>query len=232
MARLLLVSGACHGAWCWDGLRPGLAALGHEAPPFDLPAHGDDTPPEAATLEGYADAIDAALTPGTVIVAHSMAGVPATLAADRRSGKVAGVIYLCAYVPKDGDSIASLIRAQAHQPLRPALRRAAGGQAFGFAPELATDLFYHDCPAGSAAAAIARHCPEPTAPQSTAARLSGAIAAVPRSYILCNRDRAIPPDDQRRMAEGLNLYETEWGHSPFLSHPDGLVRMLDSIVRG
>ncbi|EIE49485.1 esterase [Salipiger aestuarii] len=235
MARMLLVAGACHGAWAWDALVPHLVALGHDVPHFDLPAHGDDPQPAAgATLGDYAGAIAAALLPGTILLAHSMAGVPATLAAELAPDRVARLVYLCAYLPQDGDSVTSLRRQQDSQPLKPALRRTPEGHSFDFVPELARDLFYHDCPEAVARAATASLRPEPIAPQETPVRLAGAARAVPRSYILCTQDRAIPPADQRRMALGIpaaDVHARAWSHSPFLSDPAGLARLLDAIAR-
>lgn len=79
MAALLLVHGSCHGAWCWREVIPALEALGHAARAIDLPAHGEDrTPAAAATLDGYAGAILAAIGAPVTLVAHSAAGYPAT----------------------------------------------------------------------------------------------------------------------------------------------------------
>ena len=79
MARILLIHGAAHGAWCWRDVIPALAERGHQARAIDLPSHGQDTTPAAeVTLQSYVQAIQAALDEPAVIVAHSMGGVPAT----------------------------------------------------------------------------------------------------------------------------------------------------------
>ncbi|MFN5818944.1 MAG: hypothetical protein ACK44Y_00705, partial [Novosphingobium sp.] len=52
-------------------------------------------------------------------------------------------------------------------------------------------------------------------------------------YVLCSDDRAISPGHQRWMAEraGIeNLLERDWDHSPFLSAPDELARLLSDLA--
>ena len=233
MARFLLIHGSCHAAWCWDGTIAALEALGHEAAAIDLPAHGDDTPPESVTLTDYADAILGALDEPAIVVGHSMAGVPLTLAAESAPERFERLVYLCAYLPGDGDSVGTLRRAQDSQPLLPAIRRDRGSPVFGFDPELGRQIFYNDCSDAVAEAAIARLCPEPIAPQEERVTLHGKAQALPRSYILCSRDGAIPPKFQQRMAGALplaDLHERDWSHSPFLSDPEGLAALLDKIA--
>lgn len=112
MARILLVHGAAHGAWCWRHVVPALQRRGHAVHAIDLPSHGlDATPAAEVGLETYIQAILGALPEPAMVVAHSMAGVPAAGAADRAPERVTRLVYLCAYRPGPGDSVASLRRA-------------------------------------------------------------------------------------------------------------------------
>ncbi|WP_417743458.1 alpha/beta fold hydrolase [Salipiger sp.] len=234
MARFLLVHGASHGAWCWRDVVPALIAHGHAVTAIDLPSHGaDPTPAAAIGLQDYIDAILAALPEPALVVAHSMAGVPATGAADRTPERVQRLVYLCAYRPEDGDSVAGLRRAQAEQPLLPAIRRDPDGVTFRFDPTMAPELFYHDCSAADRAYALERLVPQAIRPQAEPVTLTGAINSVPRSYILCNEDRAIPPRDQQRMAAVLpssDVHVRPWSHSPFLATPEALASLLADIA--
>ncbi|MCR8547924.1 alpha/beta fold hydrolase [Salipiger sp. P9] len=236
MTRFLLVHGSAHGAWCWRDVLPALTALGHEAQAIDLPSHGaDTTPPEAVTLESYVDAILGALAEPAIVVGHSMAGVPITQAADRAPERFRRLVYLCAYIPETGDSVATLRRKQRDQPLLPAVRRDPGGVTFHFAPEMARDIFYHDCSDAAVAYALAHLTPQAIPPQETPVTLTGQAETLPRSYIVCGEDGAIPPAYQREMAAALpagDVYERAWSHSPFLSDPEGLAALLDRIARG
>lgn len=233
MNDILLIHGSAHGAWCWDHLIPHLQAHGHTARAIDLPSHGADrTPAERVTLELYTDAILSALRPGTVVVAHSMAGYPATLAADRAPQMVEKLIYLCAHIPVPGKSIADMRALADSQPLADAMIRSADGKTIRFDPAMARDKFYHDVPADLADWAVANLCPQAVLPQTTAYP-AGPAQVHDKYYIRCMDDRAIPPSYQVARtadwpAERVSALATS--HSPFLSDPAGLAAELNRIL--
>lgn len=234
MSEFLLIHGSCHGAWCWTHVIPALAALGHGACAIDLPAHGADrTPVGAATLEGYADAILAAIDRPVILVGHSMGGYPITAAAERAPERIAALVYVCAYVPVSGMSLAGMRRAGPRQPLAPAIRLSDDRASFTFDPALTADRFYHDCPEADRALAVRNLCPEPVLPQETPLRLTGRAAGVPRHYIRCTEDRAIPPEYQATMAAGFpdgHVTTLPTSHSPFFAAPAALAARLDRIA--
>ena len=116
MARILLIHGAMGGAWCWERVLPGLRAAGHEPVAIDLPGQGADrTPLPEITLAHYADAVSAALSEleGPVLLAgHSMGGMVITQAAARHPEKLAGLVYVAAFLPQPGQSLIDIT----HQP--------------------------------------------------------------------------------------------------------------------
>ncbi|MFN6925122.1 MAG: alpha/beta fold hydrolase [Tabrizicola sp.] len=228
MSDLLLVHGTCHGAWCFDRLLPELARLGVEARAIDLP--GRDGSP--TTLDAYAEAILAAATPGTVLVGHSAGGYAITAAAEADPSRFAGLIYLCAYLPQTGQSLADMRRAGPSQPLLPAIRMAEDRQSFTIDPALAPAAFYQDCSGDVAADAVARLCPQPVLPQQTPL-WPRSSQLMPRHYIICESDQTIPPEYQARMAAILPadcIHRLPSGHSPFLSMPGRLAALLAEIA--
>lgn len=228
MSDLLLVHGSCHGAWCWDAVIPALARLGITASAIDLP--GRDGSPTA--LNAYAKAILAAASPGTVLVGHSAGGYAITAAAEADPGRFAGLVYLCAYLPSPGKSLADMRRAGPSQPLHPAIRVAKDRGSFTIDPDFAPAVFYHDCPPEVAAAAAARLCPQPVLPQETSL-WPVAATKLPRHYIICSQDRAIPPEYQAQMASDLPpraISTLDASHSPFLSMPDQLATRFAEIL--
>lgn len=231
MTRFILVHGACHGAWCWRDVLPFLNKS-HKAQAIDLPGRdgGDGT----VTLDHFAKAILAAIgDEPAILVGHSMAGFPISLAAERAPGRVRALVYLCAFVPAPGQSVAAMRRAGPRQTLAPAIRVAANRQTFTFDPERVADLFYHDCPASAAAFARAHLCPEPVLPQETPVHLTARHASVPRHYILCTEDRAIPPEYQAQMARDFpagQVTRLPTAHSPFFAAPEALAKRLIAIA--
>ncbi|MGR3605674.1 alpha/beta fold hydrolase [Sulfitobacter sp.] len=234
MSDILLVHGSCHGAWCWRDLLPELRALGHAPRAIDLPGHGDDlTPVNDVTLDSYADAVLAASTPQTVVVGHSMGGFAISAAAQKNPAAMARLIYLCAYVPAAGMTLADRRKQAPSQPLMPAVRMADDGKSFTLDPTMTEALFYNDCPPGAAEFAIPRLCAQAIAPTTVALPDTRRAESLPRSYIRCMDDRTIPPAYQVTMTQDWpdkDVYEMATGHSPFLTDPARLARIIKTIL--
>lgn len=225
MFEVVLVHGACHGAWAWARVIPALAALGVTARAVDLPGRG-----EAASLEAQAAALVAGLRRPSVLVGHSAGGFAITAAAQSglvQSGLVRGLIYVCGYVPEAGRSLAEMRKGWPERPLDGAfvVDRARG--VFGFDPVQAKDLFFHDCEDERG-----RLCWEALAPMETALAEVTKAMALPRGYISCLDDRAIPPAFQAHMARGIASQSAlPCGHSPFLAMPGRLAGEIATMVR-
>lgn len=235
VARFLLVAGSCYGAWVWPAVIRALSARGHRADALDLPGHGADlTPRQGITLADYAHAIVAATPEPSILVGHSMAGYAITAAAQnlRNEPRIAGLVYLCAYRPQAGLSLAQMRRSWPSAALRSALQIADG--CFSFDPDRTRDLFYHDCPPEIWAYATPRVTPEPILPQETPLAVGAAELDVAQFYIRCDLDRAIPPEFQTHMARDLPAawqVSLDCGHSPFFAQPDALASVLDQMAQ-
>lgn len=236
MAEFLLVHGAGHGAWCWRDVVPALERLGHKTKAIDLPGHGEDTTPyQEVTLDLYADAILDALDHPMIVVGHSMGGYPISLAAERNPLNFQHLVYLCAYVPKPGLSLAQMRMEAPYQPLLPAIRMTEDRTGWTADPDMIGDVFYHDCPDGTVDYARDRLCIQATQPTSVPVETGENYASVPRSYIRCADDRTIPPEYQVTMTEDWpkdRVFTMDCAHSPFFADPDGLAEILDQIAKG
>jgi pimeloyl-ACP methyl ester carboxylesterase len=207
--------------------------LGHSAEAIDLPGHGQDkTPLTEVTLDLYATAIleaverSAAFGP-TVVVGHSMAGYAITAAAERAPENIAQLIYVCAYAPASGKSLADMRREGPRQLLADAIMTAADRVSFQLDPEKVEAKFYHDCPDGTLAYAQTHLTPQPILPQETALRVTDRSGLLRKRYIRCADDRAIPPEYQVTMSEGwADTLTLDCGHSPFFAQPRALARAL------
>lgn len=232
MSDFLLIHGSCHGAWCWDDLIPHLTAAGHSARAIDLPSHGQDrTPAGEVTLGLYARAIVAAIETPVILVGHSMAGYPITAAAGLAPEKIRALVYLCAYVPLAGKSLADMRRMAPSQPLLDAIIVDEARVTFRVDPAKAADKFYHDVPPARAAWAIGQLGPQPILPQETPLEPRHSL---PRHYLRCTDDRTIPPEFQTTMTADWpagTVSDLPTSHSPFLSDPALLAQHLDRIAR-
>ena len=235
MPDILLIHGAAHGAWCWHRVIPALEGLGHRTRAIDLPGNGDDRTPAAdVTLALYADAILNTTRGPTILLGHSMGGFPITAAAQAAPDRFAALIYLCAYLTRPGLTLAEMRKAGPRQPLAGAFRIDDTRTTFTFDPDRAPALFYHDCPPEDVALAARRLCPQPIRPQETPIPDTSRAETLPRFYIRCTDDRAIPPEYQATMSSTLppdHIRTLPTSHSPFFSAPDRLATLIDEIAR-
>jgi pimeloyl-ACP methyl ester carboxylesterase len=97
-------------------------------------------------------------------------------------------------------------------------------------PTRATDLFFHDCELAVAEAATARLRPQSRAAFGGIPR-NVAWREKPSTYIVCTDDRAVPVGLQRASAARVDqVLEMPTSHSPFLSRPEELARMLAELA--
>jgi pimeloyl-ACP methyl ester carboxylesterase len=236
-ATLLLVHGAWHGAWCWHKLVPLLTAGGARVLAPDLPSMGDDvTPPGVITLDYWArfiaDLATRAPEPVT-LVAHSRGGIIASRAAELEPTRIRRIVYVAAYLLPAHATLAAEARRDADSLVPPNMIPAASGLTCSVRPEVVREAFYNRCSDADAAFASARLCPEPLKPLVTPLDLTAdRYGRVPRSYVETTWDRVISPAAQRQMRQALpcdSVFSLETDHSPFLSQPEALARILISI---
>ncbi len=114
MARFVLVHGAFCGAWIWGPLIERLQAAGHSVEAFDLPGLGNDnTPVSEVTLDACAARLCAVLADHSepaIVVGHSMGGIIATQGAACCPRRIAALVYVTAFLPKDGQSLLDLTK--------------------------------------------------------------------------------------------------------------------------
>ena len=234
--RIVLVHGAYGGAWCWTRVVGPLEAAGHTVETLDLPGAGDDrTPVEEVTLDACAARVGdvlAARDEPALLVGHSMGGVVITQAASNHPERVASLVYVCAFMPSDGQSLLDLTRLpEGKNDMIQANLVLQGDPPVAFLPPAATaEAIYNRCDAETIAWAVERRRPQPVAPFATPVAIDDAVlAAIPRSYVFTAHDQSIPPELQRRMiAEHpcRKVFELEADHAPYLSAVDGLVDAL------
>lgn len=229
MTTFGLVPGACHGAWCFELLVPELRALGHEAIAVDLPC---DDP--AVDLEGYADIATQALVGAPddlVLVGHSLAAHTIPRVVRRRP--VRTLVFLCGVIPpRAGERNDD--EPQLEEPgTFTGLRTDELGR-FSFPdPRDAIAAFYQDCEPELAAWAAARLRPQSTTPHRT---LNEPIdwPDMPCVSIVCGEDRVARAEWGRWAARerllGAPVHELPGGHSPFVSRPADLARLLAAVA--
>jgi len=224
-ATVILVHGAWHGSWCWRRLIPLIEQRGIEVLAPDLPSVGGT---DAENLSSDAQAVCALAEPAegpVLLCGHSYGGMVISLAASL-SNTVTRLVYLCAFMPEDGQSLAEIGGGR----LAPWIRQFDDGTAL---PDLerAGDLFYADCDPATRAWAVAQLRRQRVAAYAEPVP-APAWKQIDSTYIVCSEDRALPPDLQRGLfaPRAARTLELNSSHSPFLSQPAALAELLASIA--
>jgi pimeloyl-ACP methyl ester carboxylesterase len=240
MARLVLVHGAFAGAWKWSRLVEPLEAAGHTVEALDMPSMGEDrTPIAGATLDASVDRVRSQLVgrpEPAVLVASSMGGVVCTQTAVREPKKVLGIVYVAAFVPRDGQSLLDLtgLPEGADDEIQANIVVEGDPPAGTMPREASWSAEYRETSGEDFDWAYARHRPQPVQPFTQPVQIpEGTFDEIPRAYVICTRDRSIPPALQRRMVaeNGIeDVIEIETDHSPMLSRTEELAEAVDRLV--
>ena len=236
--RFVFVHGGFHAAWCWERTIAELRELGHGGVAMDLPGHGSRVD-EESTLANRRAAVADVLQAGDVLVGHSGGGFDATLGADTAPELVSHIVYLAAALPREGRSYTEAMT----------MRNSEDGEIDGDVGEMlgylnfaddgamtfadfdgAWKYFYHDCDEATARWAFDRLGPERFG-ETTVAPVSVPdfwAADLPRSFIRCEQDRAMPTWLADTVAQRLGVQQLtiDASHSPFLSRPRELAELL------
>lgn len=241
---ILLVTGAWHTPEHYSLLTSQLRHLGYTVECPLLKTNNNAEPPNASLdddIEQTRIIANHYLEDGHDIVAlmHSYGGIVGStafsgLSSKHREGKacVKALIYMCAFIPLEGESLAGIFGGALPPWLQPNDRGTIDIEEPG-------RRFYSDLTEGKQrhwSAKLVRH---PTIAQfdPPAKKVDGAWRETPVSYLICDGDQALPPSVQEMMIEriekagGLTVtrYHCEAGHSPFLSMPDRVVEIVDRV---
>ncbi|WP_371368136.1 Pyrethroid hydrolase [Sporomusa rhizae] len=238
----VLVHGAWHGAWCWDQIANNLRAEGHKVIAIDLPGHGQDKAPvNEQNLETYAQAVVKVLDQQkkpVILVGHSMGGAVMSQAAEYRPEKVKKLVYVTAFLLKDGQSVDGVTGLNPKDWFKIADTGAVvlspDRKTTTATPDFAKEAFLHDVPSAVANKVIAQLSPEALAAHYGILHLTSHFESIPKIFVKCGQDRAVPPDVQDKMIQATPVEKVysipNSSHSPFLSHPKELTDILLDVA--
>ncbi len=241
MATVLLVHGAFHGAWCFGKLVGELSRRGQPARAIDLPGSGDDQTPAAevslaANAAAVAEAIERESGP-VILLGHSLGGVSISAAAELVPEKVALLVYLAAFLPRSGDSAASIWALQPgrKEVVPSAVPKAPDALSFSARADRARETYYNQCSDEDVAFAIPRLRPQAYSVWQAGVEVTPErFGRVPRVYIECLDDKCVALALQRDMVAKSPCREVvslSSDHSPFFSAPGLLADVLTRLAR-
>jgi pimeloyl-ACP methyl ester carboxylesterase len=189
----------------------------------DLPSSGPDAGAltdmyeDAAVVRSALDGLD----DDVLVVAHSYGGIATTEGA-AGAGNVGHIVYLTAFMLDEGESLSSAVGGA-----EPDWYDNDGRTITVTRPE---EIFFNDCSPEDAAAAAAQLHPQLTESFSQPVR-NVAWRDVSTTYVICDRDNAIPVVAQEYMAQRAGeVRRMEASHSPFLSRPDEVVELITELA--
>ena len=237
MSTFVLVHGGFVGGWLWEKVVPLLEDDSHRVEAPDLPGHGEDQAPiPEVSLQGYANRVcqvlDSQPEPA-VLVGQSMGGAVISQAAEQRPDKVALLVYVGAYLLRDGETLLSASENDAESLVLSNLEMSEDGSSATLREDAIGEALLHDCSDEDVERAKSRFQPQAVAPLATPVSLTeDNFGQIPRAYIETLQDRAISPWLQREMYERIpcrKVISIDTGHAPFYAAPEELAGHLTSL---
>jgi pimeloyl-ACP methyl ester carboxylesterase len=114
MATFVLVHGAWHGGWCWQKVTPFLEAAGHEvyAPTLTgMAERGSELSPDVGLdthIQDIVGLLEKKNLHDVILGGHSYGGMVITGVVDKVPERIAHLVYLDTFVPRDGESMADI----------------------------------------------------------------------------------------------------------------------------
>lgn len=237
---IVLVGGAWHEPHLYSPLSSALESAGYTVSTPALPSVGGLQEDISEDVSAVREAIISTADAGNdvVVLMHSYGGVVGSEAAKgltrldrgseaREKGSVVRMIYLCAFaIPEKG----SLMAALDGKPL-PWWEATEDGKAYNAINT--HEIFYNDIDKAKAdelTAQLKHHAKGPFSSKVTYA----AWKHIQSTYIICEKDNAIPVEAQEEMTkQGGNKFTVvrlDASHSPFLSKLDETVTLIRKAI--
>jgi pimeloyl-ACP methyl ester carboxylesterase len=241
----VLVHGAWQSSWVWDQVKADLENAGQKVVVVSLPAHGNDpTSPADVTLSTYRDVVISAINSTNshnenssnkkvILVGHSLAGMIISEVAEQIPQQIEKLVYIGAYLPADQQSLLDLANTDSESQLGGAL--IFNPATLGVPLNRVADIFCQDGSPEVKQLLVDRYKDEPVIPFTNKASLTaGNFGATNKYYIQTLQDHVVGPSLQNRMINAANIpnekvYALNSSHSPFLSMPEDVAKLLLQI---
>jgi pimeloyl-ACP methyl ester carboxylesterase len=224
LPTIVLVHGGFVDGAGWEGVHAILKTDG-----YDVRIVQNPTQSLAGDVAATRQIISQAKGP-VVLVGHSYGGVVITEAGN--DPRVSKLVYITAFAPDKGESVASLIKDPPPGAAVPPIMPPEDGFLFlektKFAESFAADVepnkaaFMADSQVPWGLAALEGEVTEP------------AWRKKPSWYLVVTEDRMIPPSAQQFMAKraGATVVESRRSHAVYVSKPDVVASLIKSAARG
>jgi pimeloyl-ACP methyl ester carboxylesterase len=217
----VLVHGAWHGGWCWSKLTPLLTSAGHRVHAPTLTGLGERAhllTPEI-TLDTHIEDIKAVFhyqdVRDALLVGHSYGGMVVAGVAPSLVSRLAGVVYLDAFLPEDGKALQDYVQLGAPAGV---WRLPPPGKPPRWGVTEPADIAWMEARLGD----------QPLKTFTQPVRISEDISArVPHTFILCGKSRQFVEAGERAKRRSFRYRELlSAGHDAMISQPAELAKLL------
>ncbi len=229
-----------HGAWAdesaWGFVRNQLAQNANVVV-VNLPAHGaDNTYGAGIGLSEYVKTVTAAVNEQqgkVILVGHSMAGAIISQVAENIPAKIAKLVYVAAYLPKNGENVSGITNKFLNNKPIEVFEFNKDYSLVSIKKEALANVVCADCPDYMKDILVKYHRAEPVKGLNDNVKLSAKFAAIPKYYISTKNDYAVPYALQQQMIKEngtvKQVFEMNTSHLPFVAQPQAFLNILLGI---
>jgi pimeloyl-ACP methyl ester carboxylesterase len=239
VATIVILHGGWGGGWEWTPVARRLRERGHEVFCPTLTGMGErahlgsdvglgDHIADVAAVFRFEELRD------VVLCGHSYGGMVVTGVADQIPESIRLLVYLDAFVPRDGQALTDLASPGFRDLVLGVAEPREGGRVVPY-PEMIWPP-EGSLPEETRASYIARMLPHPLATMTEPIRLTGAVERLPRAFVRCtggdHEDAAedLAPFAARARAEGWPYRESPTPHDLHLADPEGTAGIVDDLL--
>lgn len=232
MATYVLVHGGWDGGWHWRPIARLLQAAGHEAFPVTLTGLGERShlvSPQVTLATHITDVVNVLRFEGledVILTGHSYGGTVITGVAEQIPERLAHLVYIDAFLPKDGQSMWDILGPTIRAQFEERARHQGGGWMVPYNPSDGWDTH------GRTPISLGMlNDPLPVRnPEAT---------TIPRTYIACTETEAELGDLGRGLLDAASrtradrtwrYCELSTGHSPMETMPKELADLLLAVA--
>jgi pimeloyl-ACP methyl ester carboxylesterase len=232
---IVLVHGAWEEANIWQAVTPLLEKDGSRVITVTLPGRpSSPLSPDRVTLDLYRDTILNAIgnpAQPVVLVGHSFGGITISAAAEAAPEKIRTLVFVAAYLPKDGQTLLDLGNSDKDGKIGPHLQIMEDKGIIAIEYAARADLFCLECSDQLRAAIPNLIVDEPLGPLVTPVHLTAdRFGTVDKVYIHTAKDQVVSPSLQAIMVGATPVrrqFTVDTGHTPFLTDPLALARYIE-----
>lgn len=238
MSTFILVHGAFHGAWAYYQVKTNLENMGHTVIAVDLPSLGKDRSDSSTTTftdhVNYVSNVVNTQIGKVYLVGHSYGGMVISQVAENLSTKIEKVVFISAFMPMNNEFLFMLAGQDTTSMVNPYTTIVGdNGTTIIMKDEFITTAFYESTSDEEVCLAKSLLVKQPLQTFLAPVVLTSNYESLSKVYISCLDDKAITPAFQKIMYKkhtNVDVYKIETDHSPFLSTPKILSRILNKIT--